>query len=117
MTLVSLAEPITGFWENPILYKMFCPRTQNSSFIIIPGADDPEIMDADERDEYVRDGMDAFREAQFAKGTHQSMDKKTQNEFGSHLGDIKKSNRKRIESGNPKYFPGNNTIPIKGVSD
>ncbi len=97
-------EQINGWWISPIQYQMYSPRTRKVRLLLIPGADDPTIMDEDEVGEYVSDAHDWFRDELDGAPDFIKMDRPMQQEFGKNLIDIRISNKERAARGGTRKY-------------
>ena len=95
---------IYGVWEPPIKYVMTDARTGKTKLIIIPGADDPTIVEPEERDDIVADYSEKFEEELKGAPDHVSMSKSWQHDLGNVLFEIRESQQRRQEVGHGRYW-------------
>ena len=95
---------IYGVWETPIQYRMTDAWTGKTKLIIIPGADDPTIVEPEERDDIVAEYSEKFEEELKGAPDHVKMSKSWQHDLGNVLFEIRESQQRRKEVGHGRYW-------------
>jgi len=95
---------IYGVWETPIKYVMSDARTGKTKMIIIPGADDPTLVEPEERDDIVAEYSERFEEELKHTPDKVPMSKDFQHGMGEVLCEIRESQQRRKEVGHGRYW-------------
>ena len=102
--LLDHATPtVSGMWVNDYQYRMYDSRTHISRLVFV-AALDGGLSEPEEVADVIAEYSERFVEELRDKPDWRPMPIDQQHELAPHLRAIEASNRKRLETGNPKYF-------------